>query len=329
MNMVSTRSENTALRDYSPQQLSLIKKTVAKDCNDLEFDLFVEIARRQGLDPFRKQIYAIVTNKTDEKKRQLVTVTGIDGYRVKAARCQDYRPSDEEPEFVYKEDLKNPKTNPLGLEKAIVTCFKQDSKGVWNQVKGVAYWDEFVPLKEGGGQWIKTGEVWEDSGKPKMRFEGNGDFQIDPAKSGWTKSPRNMLAKCAEAQALRKGWPEEFSGLYVAEEMDQQQAREMSASELVLAQEKESRLTAINHKKAVPILWEPGHAVEYVPIGQMHDRVEAWLRDLEGHVGGMKLTKFLADNKEGLRHFWAEAPTDALEVKKMTEAKAKELESAT
>ena len=46
--------------------------------------------------------------------------------------------------------------------------------------------------------------------------------------------PRLMLAKCATMQALRAGWPAEFSGLYVEEEMDRAKVLDASASELAI-----------------------------------------------------------------------------------------------
>lgn len=79
------------------------------------------------------------------------------------------------------------------------------------------------------GQWA---DVWLQAGPPaaaRVTLERNGArFTVVALTSEymaqgpmWQKMPARMIAKCAEALAIRKAFPEDLSGLYTSEEMAQ------------------------------------------------------------------------------------------------------------
>lgn len=309
-----------AVVDYTATQLALIQRTVAKDTNRDEFDLFMEVCRRTRLDPFRKQIHALVFNKTKPDKRSMSIVTGIDGFRAIAARTGRYRPDEEEADYVYEEALKSP-ANPLGILKATVTIWIADAmrEGGWKPVKGWAYWEEFAPLKEQcseGWEWVESGEYWEDSGKPKKQRVAKGEIiQVLDTSGNWPKMPRVMIAKCAEAQAIRKAFPEDASGIYEFAELDRAKVVDITASELIDGFQEEMRLKRVGAANTITFQMSPTTPLEHLPLGQVTDRVIAAARDWDLQ----QLRWFMDANRLPLQEFWARAQSDALGLKQELE----------
>src|SRR4051812_5452214 len=75
---------------FTREQLDLLKRTVAEGTSDDEFALFLEVSKASGLNPFQRQVYAIMRDtynpKTKQKEPKMTIQTGIDGYRLIAAR---------------------------------------------------------------------------------------------------------------------------------------------------------------------------------------------------------------------------------------------------
>lgn len=304
--------------DFSNAQLALIRKTVAADTNQDEFELFVHTARHLRLDPLRRQIYAFVYNKNDAKKRRMSIITGIDGFRTIAERTGNYRPDEDEPTIEIDAGAKCP-SNPAGIVKATVRVFKH-SHGAWHKVTASAYWEEYAPLKEG---WTETIQVqngtWPD-GNPKMvtKPATGAERTLTLDTSGqWGKMPRVMLAKVAEALALRKAWPDDFSNVYAAEEVDRSRTAEMTAWEAAEAGSTEKRLEQIGQGQTILFQFDPAGPLEPVPLGKIADRVAEFIERNREEVSSIGL--FESRNKHSLRDFWARSPGDALEVKKMME----------
>jgi phage recombination protein Bet len=294
---------------FTPAQLQIIKTTVAKDTNPIEFDLFMEACRSYGLDPFRKQIHAVVYSKDNEAKRKMTIIVSRDGLRVLASRSGDYRPASEPAQLVFDDALKGP-TNPKGILSATVRLWKQDKRGEWFPVIGEAYWDEFAPIAD---EWAYNEET--RSRKP------TGNKVLD-ASGNWAKMPVVMITKCAESQALRAGWPETFGNLYTEEEMDRlaTQATATQAMEEYARAEREKRTGGLG----LMMVFSDNGPLEKVPMGSVADRCAEFIQTSDP----MDVWKFRTRNEHALRDFWAHSPGDALELKKQFEAKLQNLQIA-
>lgn len=288
------------LPDFTAAQLMTIKNTVATDTNDLEFDLFMNAARSYGLDPFRKQISAIVFSKDNPKKRRMAIIVGRDGLRSIAARCGDYRPAQGPAQITYDESLKGP-ANPKGVLSIAVTLHKQDNRGDWHPVFGEAYWDEFAPVKE---EWAWNADAGARKPTGDMAVEGN-----------WAKMPIVMLTKCAEGQALRAGWPDQFGNLYAEEEM--QAHKDITPTEEIRQEAAHRRENAIGGKGVLMNMDETTGQLERILIGKVADRCIEFINDHDAE----EVYRWSIRNREPLKEFWTAAPNDALEVKRRIEDK--------
>ena len=167
--------------------VQLVKDTFCKGADDQQLKLFLEVSRRTGLDPTLKQIYAVFREDRKLQKKVMTIQTGIDGYRLVADKTGMYAPG-KEPTFVY--DDKG------GIVSATAYIKKMTPDGTWHEVSACAHYSEYVQM-----------------------------YDYKPT-TFWAKMPHGQLAKCAEALAIRKAFPNHFSQLYVKEEMDQASNRE-------------------------------------------------------------------------------------------------------
>jgi phage recombination protein Bet len=138
---------------------------------------------------------------TTRKSAASPSSPSIEGFRAIAARPGNYRPDENEPAFINDDALKD-ETNPAGLVSCAVRVW-QYAHGQWFPITGVGRWEEFAPIKT----------VWVDN-QPT-------DRKVLDKSGRWGDMPFLMLAKCAEAQAIRKDWPEDLSNTFVGEETEQ------------------------------------------------------------------------------------------------------------
>jgi phage recombination protein Bet len=192
-NELATRKEGAlAAAEWNEEQVKLITEVLCPGVNPQELALFGQVCHRTGLDPFTRQIYAIKRAQNQKVngqwvEKQVMTIqTGIDGYRVIAERSGEYVGGDE------------PEYGPT------CQCGMKPVHPEWAKVTV---------------RRLKDGVPYPTS--ERADFDEYAQKYGDKLGTMWAKMPKRMIAKCAEALALRRAFPGLFEGVYTSEEMSQ------------------------------------------------------------------------------------------------------------
>jgi len=177
--------------DWNPRQIAALRQIGVEDADQGDLAVFLNFAQRTGLDPFARQIYMIGRFDRRSQRTKWTIQASIDGLRIVAQRSGEY-------------------AGQVGPE----WC---GPDGQWRDV-----W-----LKSEAPVAARVGVLRKGFSQPlyavALFAEYASEYQGKPAGL-WGSKPAVMIAKCAEALALRKAFPMDLSGLYTAEEMAQADA---------------------------------------------------------------------------------------------------------
>jgi len=170
------------------EQLELTRQALYPQLPADYFGVFCRIAQERGLSIYCRHLFPQLMTD-DRGARTLKIITTIDALRMIAARTGRYQgqvgPDWSGPDEVWKEVWNG--DDPPAWARVGIRC-----AGVAEITWGKADWESYAPYI---------------------------DFEVlDPF---WAKWAPHQLAKCAEALALRKAFPEEMGGVYTKEEMQQ------------------------------------------------------------------------------------------------------------
>jgi phage recombination protein Bet len=194
--LATTSSGTLALRgdqiDWTPAQRAALDQIGIADAPPGDQQVFLHVAQRVGLDPFARQIYLIARNDRDSPTGKKWTIqTGIDGFRLFCERDKRYDGEGDPaaewcgPDGVWKEMWADDDNPPVAAR------FTVKRKDHTYPVRAIAHYREYVQTKYDG----------------------------EPTKM-WKTKAAGQLAKCAEALARRRLFPQDLSNIYTDDEME-------------------------------------------------------------------------------------------------------------
>jgi len=243
--------------EMTKDQIDLVKRTIMPpDSSDDELQLALYVQNQTGLNMLTRQLYPIKVGDGDKAK--LTFQTSIDGFRLIANRTEAYRgrlgpfftdgktcPACKGTRVI--EGQVCPSCLGDGLDWT-PTWISADNpvaakcgglREGWNEpLWATAQWDAYAQYQQGipcpecgvtsaiikgkeeyGGGWL----CFAKKGGCGAKFSTKPAAGDEKVYTGWWAKAggAHMLGKCAEALMIRSLFPQELSGLYTTDEMDQ------------------------------------------------------------------------------------------------------------
>ncbi|MGO3325345.1 phage recombination protein Bet [Gordonia sp. (in: high G+C Gram-positive bacteria)] len=181
---------------WTERQVAALRQIGVGDAPNSDLAVFFHQSVRTGLDPFARQIYMIGRWSKDGTKYTIQV--GIDGFRLIASR-----------------------TGQLDGYEDTLWC---GDDGAWRDV-----WLAPHPPSAAKVTVIRNGARFPAVAlfREYAQTKRNGEYT-----QMWAEKGAIMIAKCAEALALRKAFPQDLSGLYTSDEMSQPDTRRVDSEQM-------------------------------------------------------------------------------------------------
>ncbi|AJE36320.1 phage recombination protein Bet [Aeromonas hydrophila] len=206
----------------------------------------IDYCKARGLDILLKPVHLVPMQVTDARTKEKVwrdvPMPGIGMYRIQADRSGNYAGVDEP---VFGPDVTEEFQDPYNQSAKIKVTYPQ--------------WCKYTVFKMVNGQRVAFHalERWKEN-------YATQSSKTECPNAMWRKRPYAQLAKCTEAQALRKAWPE-IGSEPTAEEMEGKEIiiNEIPGNQLQQASPAKSRaLDAIRGQSAEPVTLEHEQVVD-------------------------------------------------------------------
>jgi phage recombination protein Bet len=248
--------------DWTPVQQAAFAHIGIEDAPDADKQVFHHVCQITGLDPFRKQIYMIGRKEKGQNGKpdriKYTIQTAIDGFRVIAEDHPQYAGT-LDPEWC----------GPDGVWRETWT---EKSPPVMARVKVLRH-DRAHPIT-----------------LPVRFVEFAATFFDGGLQGQWKTKPAHMIAKVAEAAALRKAFPRQLAGVYTDDEMAHVDNQARRGHGVVVEQDAQSVTAAeLTGRPSPPVGWSDQ---------QWTDAIDTAYRDNDAEQLRMLWKKSLAERPD-------------------------------